>query len=138
MMKKKLCPYHQLKGPVRRAKRRKQAVEDIHSGMSIAEVARLNGISRQTLYTWLERSREDESGEVTLRPHGRPPLLSDEERQVLADLLTHKPEQLGLESGRWTLEKVRQLIRSEFAVTYSSLSSISTLLRSLGHASDRR
>jgi len=138
MMNKKLCPYHQLKGPVRRAKRRRQAVSDVESGLPIAEVARLNGVSRQTLYTWLERSSEDESGEVVLRPHGRPPLLNEEHREVLSSLLAKAPEEVGLQGGRWTLERVRHLVKREFGVTYSSLSSVSTLIRSLGYGPGRR
>lgn len=138
MMTKKLCPYHDLKGPVRRAKRRRQAVSDVEAGTPIAEVARINGVSRQTLYTWLERSSEDETGEVVLRPHGRPPLLDEEHREALAHLLSKTPEELGMQGGRWTLERVRQLVRKELGVRYSSLSSVSTLMRSLGYDAGRR
>lgn len=130
-MTRKLTPYHTLLGETRRAKRRRDAVNSVKDGATVAEVARQQGVSRQTLYTWLERS-EEFNGDVVLKPHGRPSLLSDEQRQTLANILQYNlPEDFGYLRRRWTLESTRQLIRDKFGVKYSSLSSVSMLLKAM-------
>ncbi|MCC5874802.1 MAG: transposase [Candidatus Sumerlaeia bacterium] len=129
-MTRKLTPYHHLNSETRRAKRRRDAVAQVRDGESVAEVARLNHVSRQTLYTWLERS-DEKTCEVELKPHGRPCLLTEEERQVLAGLLQRHPSTFGFKGHRWTLDKTRKLIKSKFNVEYASLSSVSMLLKSM-------
>lgn len=129
-MGRKLSPYHDLKGESRRANRRKEAVLQVREGKTVAETARRHAVSRQTLYTWLERSQNG-SAEVPLKPHGRPPLLSPSQREQLPRLLKNPPSHYGFVGRRWTLEKTRELILREFNVEFSSLSSISMLLKNL-------
>lgn len=129
-MARKLTPYHHLNSEARRAKRRRDAVAEVRGGHPVAEVARRNHVSRQTLYTWLERS-DEATCEVELKPHGRPCLLSEQERRDLAGFLQRHPNDFGFKGHRWTLEKTRELISKKFNVEYASLSSVSMLLRSM-------
>ena len=55
---------------------RYRAVIDVLDGMSVTDVARRNGVSRQTLHTWLRRYADggmaalaDKSSKPESRPH---------------------------------------------------------------------
>ena len=61
---------------------RYRAVIDVLDGMSVTDVARRNGVSRQTLHTWLRRYAEggmaalaDRSSKPESCPHQMPPLI---------------------------------------------------------------
>jgi len=61
---------------------RYRAVIDVLDGMSVTDVARRNGVSRQTLHTWLRRYAEggmaalaDKSSKPESCPHQMAPLI---------------------------------------------------------------
>src|SRR4028118_600955 len=58
-----------------RAEQRREAIELIAAGIGVAEVAERLGVSRQAIYDWQERYRDDpESGlnDRSRRPHTSP------------------------------------------------------------------
>lgn len=74
-------------------------------GHAVAEVARVLGTTRQSLYNWRARYREGGDPEALRdRPRsGRPPELDDRERERLEALLRSRPEEHGYRAHGWTV-----------------------------------
>jgi len=57
------------------------------------EIAEIQGVSRVTVYTWLDRFDAEGPAGLYDRPRsGRPPVLDDEAQQCLATALRQTPE----------------------------------------------
>jgi len=88
-----------------RVLRRTLAVLEFDHGRSAADIARMLGVTRQSIYGWVEvysrdhdpTSLEDEAG------RGRPPLLDEDEEHLLESLLSISPQELGYPHGHWTV-----------------------------------
>lgn len=97
---------------------------------SVEAMSERYGIPMATLYSWLDRfetksipdALEDEQ-----RP-GRPPKLSDDERESLQKDLDQPPTAHGYDADDWTPELVQTHIETAYDVTYS-LGHVRTLLR---------
>lgn len=86
-----------------------------------AEIARRLGISRRTVCAWSKRLKDSPEGLKILRSHprtGRPSRLSDEQWQGLLEVLQRGALKAGFETDRWTLDRIRTVIRRQFGVTY--------------------
>lgn len=83
----------------------------LHRGESITSTAKGLHITRRSVYRWIHRYNElGLKGLEDQYRGGRPPTYTPEERaEVLATALTH-PEQLGLEFGCWTLDRLRDYL----------------------------
>lgn len=85
--------------------RRTLAVLEFDQGRSAAELARMLGVTRQSVYNWVEaytqaydpRALHDEPG------RGRHPLLDDDQEHLLAALLAQSPQELGYPHVSWTI-----------------------------------
>jgi transposase len=85
--------------------RRTLAVLEFDHGRSAADIARMLGVTRQSVYNWVEAytrdhdpaSLEDEAG------RGRHPLLDEDQEHVLEALLAVSPRDLGYPHGSWTV-----------------------------------
>ena len=100
-------------------KRRREAIRLWESGLNQSEVARRVKVVRQTVVRWVAQYREQ--GEAALRKAGRAgrkPLLSQQDRQRLEELLVRGPEALGYETPLWTCPRVAHLIEQEFGIRY--------------------
>jgi len=100
-------------------KRRREAIRLWESGLSQSEVARRVKVVRQTVVRWVAQYREQ--GEAALRKAGRAgrkPLLSQQDRQHLEQLLVRGPGALGYETPLWTCPRVAHLIEQEFGIHY--------------------
>ena len=100
-------------------KRRREAIRLWESGLNQSEVARRVKVVRQTVVRWVAQYRE--RGEAALRKAGRAgrkPLLSQQDRQRLEELLVRGPEVLGYETPLWTCPRVAHLIEQEFGIRY--------------------
>lgn len=93
-------------------------------GVSPTELAEWYGLSRATVYDWLdrlERLAREPPAEVLAdadRP-GRPPKLSDVQRHRLAETLRDPPGSAGYDAAAWTPALVERHVRSAFGVEYS-------------------
>jgi transposase len=103
---------------------RRRAVAAVEAGVSRTEVARLFGVSRQTVGAWVLSYRDN--GEEAFRPRqrGRRPgeqlALSDSQQTVVVKtIVTGSPEDVGLPYWVWTRPAVAELINREFRVTLS-------------------
>jgi transposase len=112
--------------------RRFEAMRLVSEGVSQTEVARRLKVTRQTVGRWVSRKRHlGEEALLRAARVGRRRQLSAEQREVLANLLTRPPEDLGYESGQWTCARVAHLIESRFGVVYHP-GHVWKLLESLG------
>ncbi len=115
--------------------RRRTVRAVIDQGLSKAEAARVFGVSRTSVHSWLdlyEQSGQD--GLVPKRP-GRPKcggrLQGWQAATIVNIIKDHCPEQLKMPFALWTREAVRDLIRMRFGIGYS-LGMVGRLLRRWG------
>jgi hypothetical protein len=63
--------------------RRLLALAAVRDGMNRTEAARIGGMDRQTLRDWVHRfNQHGPDGLIDIKPSGRPPKLSEEQRQA--------------------------------------------------------
>jgi transposase len=109
--------------------RRLRAWELFQQGWRQRQIALALGVSEGAVSQWLTRARPVGSSALHDRPRpGRPPRLSPEQQACVPALLRQGAPAFGFRGDRWTLKRVREVIRREFGVTYSP-SHISRLLR---------
>ncbi|MFO7968156.1 MAG: IS630 family transposase [Archaeoglobaceae archaeon] len=98
-------------------------IRHLYKGMGVEESADLVGVTKKTGYDWLKawNSRGYE-GLIPEFGGGRPPKLSDEEKEELKEML---------EDGSWTTREVQRLIKEKFGVSYS-LWQVRRILKSFG------
>lgn len=74
-------------------------------GRAVAEVARVLGTTRQSLYNWRARYQEGRDPQALVdRPRsGRPPDLEEREQERLETLLRSRPEEHGYRAHGWTV-----------------------------------
>src|SRR5512144_1128104 len=85
--------------------RRTLAVLEFDHGRSAADIARMLGVTRQTVYNWVEaytqnhdpQSLEDEPG------RGRHTMLDEDHEHLLEALLAVSPQKLGYPHSSWTV-----------------------------------
>src|SRR2546423_9536093 len=85
--------------------RRTLAVLEFDHGRPAADLARMLGVTRQSIYNWVEAytqtldpvSLQDEEG------RGRHPLVDEDQAHVLEALLALSPQELGWPHTSWTI-----------------------------------
>jgi transposase len=95
--------------------RRTLAVLEFDHGRSAADIARMLGVTRQSIYDWIEAytedhdptSLEDEAG------RGRHRLLNEDQEHLLEALLDVSPQDLGYPHVNWTVPLLHEAL--EFA-----------------------
>src|SRR5918993_5223504 len=88
-------------------------------GLSQGQAARLVGVHRQTVNTWVKRHRERGGdglldGRRVSSRRGKGILSAEEAGQVRAWIVEQTPDQLGLPFALWTSRAVRELIERRF------------------------
>ena len=115
--------------------RRRTVRAVMEQSMSKAEAARVFGVSRTSVHSWLDLYHQ--SGEEGLVPKrsGRPKCggrLQGWQAATIVNLIKDNcPEQLKMPFALWTREAVRDLIRMRFGIGYS-LGMVGRLLRRWG------
>ena len=95
------------------------------------EIAESLGVTEGAVSQWMKRAKEE--GVEGLRhtpPPGAPPRLSEEERAKLPELLAQGAPAHGFRGEVWTCERVAEVIRKEFGVSYHP-AHVSRLLKKL-------
>jgi len=119
------------------AKRRVHAARLLQAGHKPADVAKIVGAPRQTVYRWKDVLEAD--GIDALRDMskgGRPALLGAEELVRVQIALMEGPTAHGFGTPLWTLRRVRVFIEREFGVRYSEVH-VWRLLGQMGFSSQR-
>jgi transposase len=105
-------------------------------GVSVDTLSERHGIARSTIYSWLDRFEEDSIADAIRDEHrpGRPPLLTEQEREQLTQTLQSPPIEFGFSQDSWTSELVQEHIQQKYDAFYS-LGHIRRLIRQF-HASE--
>lgn len=89
-------------------------------GHSPYEIAEVEGVTPWSVYRWKEMYLNEGSDGLSSKPHpGSAPKLPEEDIAALADLLQQGPQAHGFETDRWTLDRIRAVIKTEFGVSVS-------------------
>ncbi|KZN23368.1 hypothetical protein A4G99_15250 [Haladaptatus sp. R4] len=93
-------------------------------GVSQTELADWYGLSRKTVYNWLQRFEEEpiRSAASDKPRSGRPPKLGGEDRDELLRLLRDSPKAAGYDAEEWNIPLVQRLVAEQFDVAYSRTS----------------
>lgn len=112
---------------------RMRGVASVQDGQSPEIVARVLGISRATIYSWLSRYRQGGWGALDAKKRGgRRPILDGKALKWIFQTVTNKnPLQLRFTFALWTAKMVGQLIHERFGVKLSK-ASVCRLLGQLG------
>jgi transposase len=109
------------------------AVKRVLAGESPEVVIKSIGYGRACIYHWLAAYRS--GGMEALDVHkssGRPPILSGKQMEKIYKIVIDEtPEQYKFPFALWTVEIIRQVIRTQFGIKLSSVSVWRTL-RGLG------
>lgn len=112
----------------RRVYRRATALLALHEGLPPGQVAKLLGISRQTVYNWIDSYTRGEELSLADSPRpGRPRLWSGEFQALLLDTVGCAPEKFGYTVTHWTAS----LLRNHFAATHNVRISAEAIRRNL-------
>ena len=102
--------------------------------MSKAEIARELGVSRATVSDWAKALKAGGIRHLRRREAGgRESKLNGKQRQKLRRLLDRGALAAGFPTDRWTLGRVREVIKREFGVSYHP-NSLSRFLKKLGYS----
>jgi transposase len=112
--------------------RRRRALKLLDKGLSLHEVAEKVGCAASSVMRW--RDKRDEEGDEGLKVRvspGRPPRLTNRQRERLVKLLLKGPQAQGYSTDVWTTARVAELIKSTFDIRYHS-DHVGRLLHALG------
>ena len=99
-------------------RRRRRAVELMQQGESPTVIARILGVCRTSLYRWLGMAKDSPEA-LAAKPHPDPrPRLSDEQLRELGGLLLQGAKAHGWHNDLWSAQRVTEMIRRHFGVTY--------------------
>ncbi len=101
---------------------RRRAVEAVRNAMTKAEAARVFGVSRQTVITWVQAWETGGHRALKAKRRGRPPAirLAPHQAALIVRLIVGRcPDQLRLPFALWTREAVQQLIREKCGLPLS-------------------
>src|SRR5579864_5293735 len=105
--------------------RRTLAVLEFDHGRSAADIARMLGVTRQSVYHWVEvYTQESDPAALADEPgRGRPSLVDEDHEHLLEILLYGSPQDFGLTAVNWTVP----LLRAALAIATGPEVSESTL-----------
>lgn len=110
--------------------RRNRAIELYENGWKLSKIAEALGVSRSAVSQWIAAVDADEEAWRS-KPRGhRPSRLSDEQMNLIPDLLSHGAEAYGFIGQVWTCERIAEVIKEEFSVSYHK-AHVSRLLKAL-------
>ena len=118
--------------PDPRELRRRRALALDTAGWLQADIAAALGVSKGSVSKWLAAARRGGPDALRARPiPGRPPRLSDEQRQRLPELLWEGPQAHGFRGEVWTCARAARAIERQFGVRYHK-DHVGRLLKGLG------
>lgn len=96
--------------------RRRQAVQAVHTGDSVKDVARIIGVHPRSIQRWLQRAQHGDG--LAAKPHPGPATrLSVGQQHQLDQLLRQGAQAHGWPNQLWTTQRIAELIRRHFGVS---------------------
>lgn len=112
-------------------KRRLHAIKLKRAGWKQKDIATALDVSPMAISQWIKKMEAEGISSLRARPHtGRPGELSDAQKQLIPDLLSHGAEAYGFRGDMWTCRRVKKVIEWEFGVLYHR-SHVARLLKEL-------
>src|SRR5215208_2786175 len=100
-------------------KRRLHAVKLKRAGWKQKDIATALDVSEMAVSQWIKQMETEGVSSLRSRPHtGRPGELSDAQKQLIPDLLSHGAEAYGFRGDLWTCRRVKKVIEWEFGISY--------------------
>ena len=100
-------------------RRRRRAVQAVHDGDEVADVARIFGVSERAVRGWLAAERDRGDQGLAARPHPGPkPRLNRSQQRRVLSWLKKLPSAFGFPTELWTAPRVAHLIKQRFGVDY--------------------
>lgn len=100
--------------------RRISALLGLAKGETVAQVAEMHGVARQTVYNWLKAFILEGVDSLNYRRSpGRKPRLTKTQKKRLVELVEAGPLAAGYVTGCWTSLLIQHLIEREFGVLYN-------------------
>jgi transposase len=111
---------------------RARAVQALHDGMPVSQVAQAYQIDRTTLFRWRLRFEQAGGAKGLLRVagSGRPRKLQDWTAQQWRDVVLQPASAFGFETDFWTAKRLHQVVAERFTAVVS----LRTILRRLQEA----
>jgi transposase len=108
------------------------AIAAIYDGMDREEAARIGGMDRQTLRDWVHRfNAHGPDGLINIKPTGRPPRLSAEQKEELRQLVEAGPDPQRDGVVRWRCVDLKRVLGERFGVDLSEVR-LGRVLKDLG------
>lgn len=118
--------------PAQLERRRRHAIQLLQAGKTLSAVARALSASVSSVFRWWHAYRQKGLQELRAKPTpGRPPRLSQRQKQQLVKRLLQGPLAAGYPTDLWTLQRVADLVERRFGVAYHPCH-VWKLLTSLG------
>lgn len=101
--------------------RRTLALLEVGQGRALTEVARMLGVTRQSIYNWIEAYGQERTPVALLDAprSGRPRLWTDDAVMLLHELLVVSPQQLGYPAANWTVSLLQEHLARSTGQRYS-------------------
>lgn len=118
--------------PTELERRRLRAIELLERGLQPHVVAERLGVDRRSVRRWNRAYRRQGWEGLKAQPaSGRPPKLTAQQRRRLVRWILKGPEAFGFRTALWTCQRIVQLIRDRWGVTYHP-DHVGRLLRACG------
>src|SRR5713101_3837973 len=113
-------------------RRRRRAMRLLQGGNSLSAVARMIGAAVSAVWQWRENWKKKGDQGLAARPTpGRPPRLTERQRQRLPKILAVGAQRYGLPNDIWTARRIGAVLKREFGVSYHP-AHVTRLLAQLG------
>lgn len=100
---------------------RQRAVEAVWNGIPKSTVAHAYGVSRLTIYRWLNRVEHDGPNGLGRRPgSGRPRKLEEMTEEAFKGIVLRPASDFGYETDLWTVGRLRWVIKDEYQIDLSN------------------
>jgi len=117
--------------------RRLRAWELFQQRWKVGQIAEALGVTHGAVSQWLARARKEGEASLADRPRpGRMPRLTPEQQATVPELLARGAEAWGFRGDRWTRQRVADVLRREFGVSYHP-AHVSRLLAGWGFSLQR-
>jgi transposase len=98
--------------------RRRQAVQAVHAGDKVKDVARILGVHPRTVSRWLELARLPGTDGLAAKPHPGPATrLNTAQQRQLERMLRQGSKAHGWPNELWSTKRIAELIRRKFGIS---------------------
>lgn len=100
---------------------RQRAVDAVGNGISTSTVAQVYGVSRLTIYRWLDRfEKAGPDGLERIPGSGRPRKLEELTEEGLKAIVLQAASAFGFETDLWTVGRLRRVIEEQYEIVLSN------------------